>query len=169
MLAFTRKRVEGIGFAGSVDYAVADVFGALAEDVRKGSRFDLIVCLGLIAHTGRLGELLRLQRACLAPGGRILLQSTLLDHPGTRVVKMLTAGRYERQKGYAISYFTDEDIRATAQDCGLEVKEMRRYGVSVPFGDRVSGAMNLRLEKALASWGGRSGAEGLYLLGEKSA
>lgn len=169
MLAFTRKRLEATSFAGKADFAVADVFGALGEDARKGSRYDLIVCLGLIAHTGRLGELLRLQRGCLAPGGRILLQSTLLDHPGTRLVKLLTARRYERQKGYAISYFTDADIRRTAADSGLSVREFRRYGLSIPFGDRLSGAMNLRAEKALASWGGRSGAEGLYLLGEEGA
>lgn len=165
MLAFTRRRVEEGGFAGKADFAVADVFGALGEDARMGKKYDLIVCLGLIAHTGRLGELLRLQRECLAPGGRILLQSTLLDHPGTRLVKLLTARRYERQKGYAISYFTDGDIRKTAEQCGLSVVAFRRYGVSLPFGDRLSGAMNLRAEKALASWGSRSGAEGLYLLG----
>ena len=169
MLAFTRKRLEATSFGGKADFAVADVFGALGEDARKGNRYDLIVCLGLIAHTGRLGELLRLQRQCLAPGGRILLQSTLLDHPGTRLVKLLTARRYERQKGYAISYFTDGDIRRTAADGGLSVKAFRRYGVSIPFGDRISGAMNLRAEKALASWAGRSGAEGLYLLGEEGA
>src|SRR5262249_19228492 len=54
------------------------------------SRFDLVLCLGLIAHTGRLDILLPHLKSMLTPAGRIILQTTLSDHLGTRIVHALT-------------------------------------------------------------------------------
>jgi 2-polyprenyl-3-methyl-5-hydroxy-6-metoxy-1,4-benzoquinol methylase len=55
--------------------------------------FDLILCLGLIAHVGRLETLLSHLKSMLTPGGRIILQTTLTDHVGARIVRALTARR----------------------------------------------------------------------------
>src|SRR5262245_45617159 len=70
-----------------VEFVRSDVFNFKPTD----SRFDLILCLGLIAHTGRLDILLADLKSMLAPGGRIILQTTLTDHLGTRIVRALTS------------------------------------------------------------------------------
>ena len=66
-----------------LEFVPSDVFDFKPHD----SGFDLILCLGLIAHVGRLEILLRHLKSMLAPGGRIMLQTTLTDHVGTRVVR----------------------------------------------------------------------------------
>ena len=56
----------------------SDIFRFAAENANR--RFDLILCLGLIAHTGRLPELLTGLTRMLQPGGAILLQATPKGH-----------------------------------------------------------------------------------------
>src|SRR6266480_3837148 len=63
-----------------LEFVQSDVFNFKPSD----SHFDLLLCLGLIAHTGRLDILLPRLKSMLPPGGRIILQTTLTDHLGTR-------------------------------------------------------------------------------------
>ena len=72
-----------------IEFVQSDVFNFKPSD----SRFDLILCLGLIAHTGGLDILLPHLKSMLTPGGRIILQTTLTDHVGTRIVRALTSRR----------------------------------------------------------------------------
>ena len=126
--------------------------------------YDLILCLGLIAHTGRLDELLRRLKTILSPTGCILLQSSLLDHVGTKIVRFLKHERYYRQHGYRISYFHHRDILRSAQNAGLEAIEMQRFTFGFPFGDRISARANYHLEKTMRGPARVHGAEALYLL-----
>ncbi|PYI43503.1 MAG: hypothetical protein DMF12_03480 [Verrucomicrobia bacterium] len=84
-----------------LEFVHSDVFNFKPPD----SAFDLILCLGLIAHVGRLHILLPHLKSMLAPGGRIILQTTLTDHVGTRIVRALTARRELARRGYRISWF----------------------------------------------------------------
>src|SRR5262249_19789938 len=52
------------------------------------NRFDLILCLGVIAHTGRLLELLSKVFSCLRSGGVLLLQSSVTEHPGSWITAL---------------------------------------------------------------------------------
>jgi ubiquinone/menaquinone biosynthesis C-methylase UbiE len=130
----------------------------------SGSGFDLILCLGLIAHIGRLEILLRHLKSMLTPGGRIILQTTLTDHVGTRVVRAVTARRELAQRGYHISWFSQRDIANACDATGLRVLEMRRHSLGIPFGDRLWPWANFQLEKRLQTWASRHGADAIYLL-----
>ena len=79
-----------------LEFVQSDVFNFKPSD----SRFDLILCLGLIAHTGRLDILLPHLKSMLTPGGRIILQTTLTDHLGTRIVRALTSRSELARRGY---------------------------------------------------------------------
>src|SRR6202008_4738452 len=115
-----------------MEFVHSDVFNFRPTD----SRFDLILCLGLIAHTGRLDILLPHLKSMLTPNGRIILQSTLTDHLGARIVRVLTARREVVRRGYKISWFSQRDISDACDRAGLRILETRRHTVGVPFGDR---------------------------------
>jgi ubiquinone/menaquinone biosynthesis C-methylase UbiE len=129
------------------------------------SSFDLILCLGLIAHVGRLEVLLTHLKSMLTPSGRIILQTTLTDHPGMRIVRALTARGELAQRGYRISWFSQRDISDACHRAGLRILETRRHGLGIPFGDRLWQWANLRLETRLQKWARRHGSDALYLLG----
>lgn len=131
-----------------------------------GEKFDLIVCLGLIAHIGRLGVLFPHLKSLLTPNGRILLQTTLSNHPCTRIVRAMSARRYFKQHGYWISYFSNDDIAKACVGSGLRIAAMRRHSVGIPFGDRIWPRANYQIEMRFQKWAARHGTDALYLLNQ---
>jgi ubiquinone/menaquinone biosynthesis C-methylase UbiE len=131
----------------------------------SGSPFDLILCLGLIAHTGRLDILLKHLKSMLTPNGRIILQTTLTDHFGTRIVRALTSRHELDRRGYRISWFSQRDISDACDRAGLRILETRRHGLGVPFGDRLWPWANFKLETRMEKSASRHGADAIYLLG----
>jgi 2-polyprenyl-3-methyl-5-hydroxy-6-metoxy-1,4-benzoquinol methylase len=127
--------------------------------------FDLILCLGLIAHVGRLDILLPRLKSMLAPGGHIILQTTLTDHVGARIVRELTTRRELAQRGYRVSWFSKRDIANACHAAGLRIVDARRHSLGIPFGDRVWPWANFQLETLLQRWSSRHGADAIYLLG----
>jgi len=143
-----------------VEFVQADVFNFKPSD----GRFDLILCLGLIAHTGRLDILLSHLKPMLTPGGRIILQTTLIDHFGMRIVRALSSRRELVQRGYRISWFSERDIADACSTAGLQILQKRQHGLGIPFGDRIWQSANFQLEKRLQEWSSRHGADAIYLL-----
>jgi cyclopropane fatty-acyl-phospholipid synthase-like methyltransferase len=148
-----------------LEFVRSDVFDFKPSE----SRFDLILCLGLIAHVGRLDILLPHLKSMLAPGGRIILQTTLTDHVGARIVRALTARRDLTRRGYRISWFSQRDIADSCNGAGLRIVETRRHSLGVPFADRLWPWANFRLETGLQKWTSRHGADAIYLLAPTAA
>ena len=149
-----------------LEFVHSDVFNFKPPD----SRFDLVLCLGLIAHIGRLDVLLPHLKSMLTPGGRIILQTTLTDHLGTRIVRALTARRELARRGYRIFWFSQQDIADACHAAGLRIVEIRRHSLGIPFGDRLWPWANFQLETRLQNWASRQGADAIYVLarsGEK--
>ena len=142
-------------------FVQSDVF----EFNPSGSFFDLILCVGLIAHTGRLENLLPHLKSMLVSGGRIILQTTLTDHLGMRFIRAVTSRHGLSQRGYRISWFSQQDIADACNDAGLQIFDVRRHSVGIPFGDRLCPWANFQLEKYLQKWASRYGADAIYLLG----
>ena len=143
-----------------LEFIKSDVFTFRPLD----SNFDLILCLGLIAHVGRLDTLLAHLKSMLTPSGRIILQTTLTDHAGTRIVRALTTPRELVQRGYRISWFSQRDIADACHGAGLRIVEIRRHSLGIPFGDRLWPWANFQLEDRLQKWASRHGADAIYLL-----
>src|SRR5216117_3053864 len=144
-----------------LEFVRSDVFDFKPSD----SRFDLILCLGLIAHVGRLDILLPHLKSMLTPGGRIILQATLTDHLGTRIVRALTLRSELARRGYRISWFSQRNISDACERAGLRILETRRHSLGLPFGDRLWPWANFQLETRLEKWASRRGADAIYLLG----
>ncbi|HEX3420520.1 MAG TPA: class I SAM-dependent methyltransferase [Candidatus Udaeobacter sp.] len=144
-----------------LEFVQSDIFGVKPTD----SRFDLILCLGLIAHTGRLDILLPHLKSMLTPDGRIILQTTLTDHLGTRVVRALTSRSELARRGYRISWFSQRNIREACNRARLKILATQRHSLGFPFGDRLWPWANFQLETRLEKWASRCGADAIYLLG----
>jgi ubiquinone/menaquinone biosynthesis C-methylase UbiE len=145
-----------------LEFIKSDVFTFKPSDCN----FDLILCLGLIAHVGRLDTLLAHLKSMLTPSGRIILQTTLRDHAGIRIVRALTAQREVAQRGYRISWFSQRDIANACQGAGLQILEVLRRSLGIPFGDRFWPWANFQLKTRLQKWSSRHGADAIYLLGQ---
>lgn len=165
MLALAQQRMDaelkGVGIS-QLDFISADIF-EFATQPHIG-QYDLILCLGLIAHTGRLDELLRRLSQLLSPSGSILLQSSLLDHVGIRIHRAVASERYNLQHGYRISYFHHKNILQAARHVGLEAVVMRRFAFGFPYGERLWPWVNYLLEKSMRHWAKAHGSEAIYLL-----
>jgi ubiquinone/menaquinone biosynthesis C-methylase UbiE len=148
--------------SAELEFIHSDLFNFKPSD----SRFDLVLCLGLIAHVGQLDVLLPHLKSMLTPGGRIILQTTFADHPGARIVRALTARRELAQRGYRISWFSQRDIIDACRRAGLRIVDMRRHSLGIPFGDRFWPWANFQLETHLQKWASRHGADAIYLLGQ---
>jgi ubiquinone/menaquinone biosynthesis C-methylase UbiE len=151
--------------SAELEFVQSDVFNFKPPN----SGFDLILCLGLIAHTGRLDILLPHLKSMLTPGGRIILQTTLTDHFGTRIVRALTSRSELARRGYRISWFSQRNISEACDRTGLRILETRRHSVGVPFGDRFWPWANFQLETRLEKWASRYGADAIYLLAQNCA
>ncbi|MFN0130101.1 MAG: class I SAM-dependent methyltransferase [Verrucomicrobiales bacterium] len=164
MIEQTRRLLDGSTGASAIQWRIGDIFEILKEPARLGGTFDVILALGLIAHTGRLEELLRLLAGHLRPGGRILLQSTLIDHPGARLLSVTSRHRHRRQKGYDITWYSKHEIECAAETAGLAIDSVQRYGFCLPWGDRIWPKANHWLERRLSGLSRRWGAEVVFEL-----
>ncbi len=152
---------EVSGHPAEVDFVLANAFDFEQE---PGVQFDLILILGLIAHTGRLDELLAKSKRMLAPNGGILLQSTLVDHLGTKIVRLVTRKRHFRKLGYWSNYYSLNDIRDSCARNGMEVHSLERFCVGIPFGDRIWRRANFCIESRCEQWAEHNGSEALFLI-----
>ena len=145
----------------NVRWNVGNVFdlGATLE----GQSYDAVLCLGLIAHCGRLPALLRVIRGLLKKDGVLLLQSSLLDHPGDFITKFAARSIF-RRGNYRVNGFYLARILADTDQAGFDLVEIRRFGLCFPFGDRILGRLNYWLETKFAHNLNRSGGESLILL-----
>lgn len=163
MLSLARSAIESGTQVLSPRFLQADVFSLDLDEI--GGNVDLIVCLGLIAHTGRLNALLARLRGLLTPRtGRLLLQTSLADQWGVAVTKAISGRFVSSRTGYQLSYFRHEDIVSACQSTGFKILDARRHTVGIPFGDRVWPQANYWIEKQFVVWSNRHGAEALYLL-----
>jgi hypothetical protein len=127
----------------------------------RSNRFDLILCLGVIAHIGWLLELLIKSFNCLRGGAIFILQSSLSEHPGALIMGHFARSTFRRTRHKGNSY-SREEIISCAFKAGLELEEVRRYGLCIPFGDRIFGRINYRLEAKYAEKLTERGGESIF-------
>lgn len=146
MLAACHTRIGRAGLAAELHCSCSDVFELLPR--LPVEAFGTVLCSGLVAHVGRLSELMEgLARAC-RPGGVVIFQSSLLDHLGIRITRAVTR-RLPRRFPHPQHYYWRREIVEEAAAHGLRLEVERRYGLLLPFGDRLLGPLNGLLEDRL--------------------
>ncbi len=146
----------------SLEFSNTGVFDL--PDSAGRSNCDVVMCIGLIAHVGRLEEMFSTAVNLLKPGGQFLFQTTLLDHWGVRMTRRLSEERHVRNHGYAIRHYYHSEIEKAAEENGLNILVRERYGFDFPFLDRVAPGLGHYLEQRFAIRSGTRGSEAIYVL-----
>jgi len=160
MLAVCRKQFEIWERAPKTLFTKQDAF-VLMED-SEPEAYDLVLALGLIAHTGKLDRLLTLIERALVPGGAVLLQSSLDDRLGARLMGLYARSLFCSAR-YKVASYSSNDSEVAARKAGLENQVVRRFCVCLPFGDKLPLAINYLLERTFAAKCGKGG-DALFLL-----
>lgn len=125
--------------------------------------FDVILCLGLIAHVGRLGELFAMFGRLLNPGGTVAMQTTVSTQLGVRAARLVNERRVAMGQLHRIHFFSIEEIVAVAEAAGFRTVAVRRFGLCFPFGDKLLGKLNYELERRFARGATRHGGDAVLI------
>ena len=147
-----------------VEFVQSDILELSADLV---GTFDLIVCLGVLAHVGRIDELLDRLKTMLRPGGSILFQVTRAEHVGVRIFNLLGGRIYASRHGYRMSYYHSREIERAFERADLRIIDRRRHSLYIPFADKVWPRANYTIERSLREWSSRHGADTIYLLSQR--
>ena len=156
MLRRCKQTFEPLRGRAAITLCNRDAFQLLSD--LPANKFRAILCLGLIAHTGRLVEILQNCHRLLLPGGVVILQSSLNDHPGV-LLTSLYAGSPVRRTSHLHHPFRLSEIQSAVARTGFDVVEARRFGVCLPFGDKLLGRLNFLTERRYAAQMHRFGGE----------
>jgi len=161
MLDVAVKNIEKSSCSGDIQLYNVDIF----EYCPRGDvKFDVILCLGLIAHTGNLDDLLVHLKSMLSDNGKIILQTSLLDHWGVKVVKFVNSMNYFKKNKYELVYYDMNNIKRSIGRAGLNVLSVKRYCFGFPFGDKISRTVNYWLEFVMRKVSSRKGSEAIITL-----
>ena len=161
MLDIAMSRISDMHVSTTVQYQLIDIF---KYNPGIGMKFDVIRCLGLLAHTGSLQKLLEHLKSMLSSDGKIILQSSIASHWGVRFARFLTSKRYAQKYGYEINYYTIKEIEKYVQLSGLEIKLFQRYNFGWPFGDKISRLGNYWLEIFMQNLSSKYGSDAVYII-----
>lgn len=143
------RRIADPAWADRVRYQQADL-----SSFRSEERFDVVLCIGVLAHVPDVPGTLDLIAGLLRPGGRCALQLTDRDR---RLVPL--HDRYARlrrrfgnvpDRGYETNEMTLGSIRTGAEQRGLSFVAARHYGLLIPGIERLPESLGLAIERA--SW-----------------
>jgi len=131
--------------------------------------FDVILCLGLIAHVGRLDELFAMFGRLLNPGGIVAMQTTVSTQLGVRAARLVNERRVAMGKLHRIHFFSIPEIVAVAKASGFHTVAVRRFGICFPFGDKLLGKLNYGLERRFARGATRHGGDAVLIFERDAA
>lgn len=131
--------------------------------------FDVILCLGLIAHVGRLDDLFAMFARLLKPGGTVAMQTTVSTQLGVRVARLVNERRVAMGKLHRIHFFSIPQIVAAAEAAGFRTVAVRRFGVCFPFGDKLLGKVNYGLERRFARGATSHGGDAVMIFERRTA
>ncbi len=138
MLEQARARAQGVG-----DCTLEFVQGELLSQ-KFATRYDLILCLGVLAHVASPADAVQVLARHLKPGGRLVLQFT--DH-GRWMSRALGLYRFwatQRRSGYRAHRMSFREVEGWTAAAGLARRQFRRCELSLPGMGRLPNEMLFR-------------------------
>lgn len=133
--------------------------------------FDVVLCLGVLAHVDSVEDTLRAISSFLKKGGRCILQITDADSLHAKAMELYCAlrGSKSPELDYATNRTTSSMVQALAAQNGLQLLKQCRYAVPMPGMLWLSDRVLFRYEIATAKvpWLSRSGSEVLFLFAKR--
>jgi SAM-dependent methyltransferase len=123
MLDLARRNVPPIS-ASRVDYRCVDL-----ADFESRQQFDVVLCIGVLAHVPKPSETLRQISDLVGPNGCALVQLTDDSYWLGRLTHRI--GEVRRRSigasGYSLNHMTLGSVRAELQNAGLKLSSTYRY------------------------------------------
>ncbi|MES2042840.1 MAG: methyltransferase domain-containing protein [Pseudomonadota bacterium] len=167
MLRVARQAIRPTHDEEQLHFINRDIFAV--EQEPDLPLFDVILCLGLIAHVGRLDDLFATFARLLGPDGTVALQTSVADQLWVRVARVVNDRRIAAGKHHQIYYFDIPSIEAAAAKAGFRTVAVRRFGVALPFGDKWLGRINHWIERRFARGATRHGADAVLIFERRPA
>ena len=152
-------------YEGNVEVVHADF---LHTDFPRNS-FDLILCLGVIAHVDSPCSLVAKMAELLKPHGSIVVQNSDADHPIDYLNRTL------RRHKYALNQVSDRDLVSMFRHHDLTKTAIYRYNLPPPgvarvlTTDRIRALTRVLYGTPARNYGGWLGSECVYQFGQSSA
>jgi ubiquinone/menaquinone biosynthesis C-methylase UbiE len=130
-----------------VDYVETDLYS-----VDASNRFDVVLCIGVLAHVYDVPRVLDIAAGAVRPNGRCVLQISDADQLSERLVREYVRFRawVSGQQGYATNRMTLYETQVAVTQRNLQPLTVARYALPLPGTGRLPAAALDRL--ALASW-----------------
>ena len=133
--------------------------------------FDVVLCVGVLAHVDSVAEAIRIISTALTRGGLCVLQITDADSAFFKMMKVYSALRRAKlvDQGYVTNRTTSRMICTLATHNGLQLLKQSRYALPIPGMLCLPDSVLFRYQIATADskWLSRSGSEVLFLFGKR--
>lgn len=126
MLDMARETYSRGGVSGNAEF----VQGSL-EEFSGTDPFDLVLCIGVLAHTNSVAGTIDMLSAMLGAGGVCILQFSDSAKALARVGR-LTSAIVPDPYGYELSSSSTVEVITVAEKCGLRMTEAVRYWPVLP-------------------------------------
>ena len=130
--------------SGKARYVAADVL-----EWEPDAPYDVVLCIGVLAHIESPSRLLGRVATATRPGGTAIVQTTDVGRILGRLVTYYS--RWRRREGYRLNEFTRAALVALARGHGLLPSGERRYGFLLPGTGHLPYRWRLWLEERFAS------------------
>jgi 2-polyprenyl-3-methyl-5-hydroxy-6-metoxy-1,4-benzoquinol methylase len=114
-----------------------------------GRTFDIILCIGVLAHVSSVDRTIRKISDLLEPGGRCILQFSDQDRALARleVHYARLRQRLHDHYGYSLNLMTADEVLALASGAGLRYRDSRRYSLLLPGMGKLPAAFLYRYQR----------------------
>jgi SAM-dependent methyltransferase len=148
MLDAARRNTDP-AFADRVRYVTGDLTSFQLDE-----QYDLVLCIGVLAHVPDVEATLDLLAGATKPGGRCVIQLTdkdqwvlqAFDKYGELRNRISSGDR----RGYTTNKMSVVEIRAAVERRGMRFESLRRYGLMFPGIERLPARARRGVERA--SW-----------------
>ncbi len=126
MLAIAKKNISA-EYAHKTEVINADFFALNLQD----NAYDLVICMGLLAHVNSPEQLLNRLSGLLKPNGLLIIQNTNASHFYSYLIRMyLGLKNLVRKQSYKLNKVTAGFVENTLQNNNLELIKSYRYNQS---------------------------------------
>jgi ubiquinone/menaquinone biosynthesis C-methylase UbiE len=105
--------------------------GDFFEQKFKANSFDLVICLGLLAHVNSPKQLLDELSNIIEPGGMLIIQNTNSNHFYSHLIRVyLFLKNIIKKQPYTLNKVSASFLESTLANNGFELKQVYRYNQS---------------------------------------
>lgn len=159
MLNLTKQRFESEDLQSNTTYKNQDIFDLLDK---TACDLDLCLCLGLIAHTGRIQDLLSKINKSLLTEGYIVLQYSRAETYRHQIVRIINKIRQPKTP-HQIHYYDEKVVTNALVECDFEIVESKRYLIGIPFINKTFPKLSFIIERVFSNIAETHGSEVIVL------